>query len=49
MNLNERATLNKGDFLINDRIKNGAGAFERELIRFGSESSRIEKRLSNIF
>ena len=29
--------LNKGDFLIDDRTKNGAGEFEGELIQFGSE------------
>jgi len=29
--------LNKGDFLIDDRSKNGAGEFEGELIQFGSE------------
>ncbi|MDR0767058.1 MAG: hypothetical protein LBE57_01215 [Methanosarcinales archaeon] len=28
--------LNKGDFLVDDRDKNGAGEFEGELIRFGS-------------
>jgi 5'(3')-deoxyribonucleotidase len=29
--------LNKGDYLIDDRTKNGAGEFEGELIQFGSE------------
>ena len=29
--------LCKGDFLIDDRVKNGAGEFEGELIQFGSE------------
>jgi len=29
--------LNKGDFLIDDRTKNGAGEFDGELILFGSE------------
>jgi len=29
--------LNKGDYLIDDRTKNGAGEFEGELILFGSE------------
>ncbi|HDR68470.1 MAG TPA: hypothetical protein ENN61_05400 [Bacteroidaceae bacterium] len=29
--------LNKGDFLVDDRIKNGADRFEGELIQFGSE------------
>ena len=29
--------LCKGDYLIDDRDKNGAGEFEGELIRFGSE------------
>ncbi|MDV0445103.1 hypothetical protein MmiAt1_06600 [Methanimicrococcus sp. At1] len=34
--LTHRKDLNKGDFLIDDREKNGAGDFEGELIRFGS-------------
>lgn len=29
--------LCKGDYLIDDRVKNGAGEFEGELIQFGSE------------
>ena len=29
--------LNRGDFLIDDREKNGAKDFRGELIRFGSE------------
>ena len=29
--------LNKGDYLIDDRTKNGASEFEGELIQFGSE------------
>lgn len=29
--------LNKGDYLIDDRIKNGSGEFKGELILFGSE------------
>ena len=29
--------LNRGDYLIDDRNKNGAGEFQGELIRFGSE------------
>jgi len=29
--------MNKGHYLIDDREKNGAGDFEGELIRFGSE------------
>jgi 5'(3')-deoxyribonucleotidase len=32
-----RKDLNKGDYLIDDRTKNGAGDFEGELILFGSE------------
>ena len=28
--------LNRGDFLVDDRTKNGAGEFSGELIRFGS-------------
>ena len=29
--------LNRGDYLIDDRTKNGAGEFNGELIQFGSE------------
>jgi 5'(3')-deoxyribonucleotidase len=29
--------LNQGDYLIDDRTKNGAGEFKGELIRFGSD------------
>ncbi len=29
--------LNKGDYLIDDRTKNGADRFEGELIQFGSD------------
>ena len=32
-----KKNLNKGDFLIDDRIANGAGDVKGELIRFGSE------------
>jgi len=35
--LTHHKNLNKGDFLIDDRTKNGAGEFEGELILFGSE------------
>jgi 5'(3')-deoxyribonucleotidase len=35
--ITHRKDLNKGDFLIDDRTKNGAGEFQGELIRFGSE------------
>ena len=35
--LSHHKNLNKGDFLIDDREKNGAGQFEGELILFGSE------------
>ncbi|MDR3245244.1 MAG: hypothetical protein LBT50_02290, partial [Prevotellaceae bacterium] len=30
--------LNRGDYLIDDRTKNGAGEFKRKLILFGSEA-----------
>ena len=36
--LSHHKDLNKGDFLIDDRKKNGAAEFEGELIEFGSES-----------
>jgi 5'(3')-deoxyribonucleotidase len=35
--LSHNKNLNKGDFLIDDRIANGPGDFKGELIRFGSE------------
>ncbi len=35
--LSHHKNLNKGDFLIDDRKKNGADTFEGELIHFGSE------------
>jgi 5'(3')-deoxyribonucleotidase len=34
--ISHHKNLNKGDFLIDDRTKNGAGEFEGELIQFGS-------------
>ena len=35
--LSHHKDLNKGDYLIDDRRKNGAAEFEGELIEFGSE------------
>ena len=35
--LSHHKNLNRGDFLIDDRKKNGAGEFEGELLLFGSE------------
>ena len=35
--LSHNKHLNKGDYLIDDRDKNGADKFESELIRFGSD------------
>ena len=35
--ISHRKDLNKGDYLIDDRQKNGAGDFEGKLILFGSE------------
>ena len=35
--LSHHKNLNKGDYLIDDRDKNGADKFEGELIRFGSD------------
>ena len=35
--LSHHKNLNKGDFLIDDRLKNGAENFSGELILFGSE------------
>ncbi|MDR0370821.1 MAG: hypothetical protein LBH80_03060 [Prevotellaceae bacterium] len=35
--ISHHKNLNKGDFLIDDRTKNGASEFEGKLIRFGSD------------
>src|SRR3989344_6330584 len=35
--LTHHKNLNKGHYLIDDRVKNGASEFEGELIHFGSE------------
>jgi 5'-nucleotidase len=35
--ISHHKNMNKGHYLIDDREKNGAGDFEGELIRFGSE------------
>ena len=35
--LTHHKDLNKGHYLVDDRIKNGAGEFEGELIQFGSD------------
>lgn len=35
--ISHHKNLNKGDYLIDDRTKNGAGKFEGELILFGSD------------
>jgi len=35
--LTHHKDLNKGDYLIDDRTKNGASEFDGELIQFGSE------------
>jgi 5'(3')-deoxyribonucleotidase len=35
--LSHHKELNEGDFLIDDRTKNGAGEFKGELVLFGSE------------
>jgi len=37
LTLSHNKHLSIGDFLIDDRLANGAGEFEGELIRFGSE------------
>jgi 5'(3')-deoxyribonucleotidase len=41
--LTHHKNLNKGDFLIDDRLANGAGEFEGELIHFGPKDEK-EKR-----
>jgi 5'(3')-deoxyribonucleotidase len=41
--LSHHKNLNKGDFLIDDRLANGAGEFEGELIHFGPKDEK-EKR-----
>ncbi|RLD02899.1 MAG: hypothetical protein DRI65_13965, partial [Chloroflexota bacterium] len=35
--LTHHKDLNRGDFLVDDRDKNGADQFQGELIKFGSE------------
>jgi 5'-nucleotidase len=35
--ISHHKNLNRGDYLIDDRMKNGAGEFEGELIQFGSD------------
>ncbi|MDR2556874.1 MAG: hypothetical protein LBC49_04090, partial [Bacteroidales bacterium] len=35
--ISHHKNLNRGDYLIDDRTRNGAGEFEGELIQFGSE------------
>ena len=35
--LSHHKNLNRGNFLVDDREKNGADRFEGELVRFGSE------------
>ena len=35
--LSHNKHLNKGDYLVDDRDKNGANKFDGELIRFGSD------------
>lgn len=44
--LSHHKHLNKGDFLIDDREKNGAGEFEGELILFGSEKFKGWKEVT---
>ena len=34
--LSHNTNLNRGDYLIDDRTKNGAGEFQGELIHFGT-------------
>ena len=38
--LSHHKNLNKGDFLVDDRDKNGAGDFEGTLVQFGSPEFR---------
>lgn len=35
--ISHHKNLNRGDYLIDDRLENGAGEFTGELIRFGSD------------
>jgi len=39
--ISHHKNLNKGDFLIDDRTKNGAGEFCGELIQFGTEIKNL--------
>jgi 5'-nucleotidase len=43
MFITHRKDLLMGDYLIDDRIKNGAGEFSGELLRFGSDYENNHK------
>ena len=45
--LSHNKHLNAGDYLIDDRLANGAGDFKGELIRFGSEEFPDWKTVRN--
>ena len=45
--LTHRKDLNIGDYLIDDRTKNGAGEFKGELIQFGTEKYPDWKSIIN--
>jgi 5'(3')-deoxyribonucleotidase len=45
--LSHNKNLNMGDYLIDDRTKNGAGEFSGELIQFGSDSFPDWKSILN--
>lgn len=41
--LSHHKNLNKGDYLIDDRLANGAGKFEGELIHFGPKDEKEQR------
>ena len=45
--LSHNKNLNFGDYLIDDRLANGAGDFKGELIQFGSEKFKTWKDVLN--
>ena len=47
MILSHHKNLNQGDYLIDDRTKNGAGKFQGEHVHFGTEQFANKRSLKN--
>ena len=45
--LSHHKNLNQGDYLIDDRTKNGAGKFQGEHVHFGTEQFANKRSLKN--